>query len=354
MTDSDMPDIDNDDSDATDTTGPDDDNDTEPVTQKRLGNICTGQTICYNATNGTPITCSDTDSDFFGQDAYYANDADPKACTHQNFTTGAAIIADNNTGLEWTQDYWTLKYSEASSHCSNLEYGGKAKGYWRLPRPHELLTIVNNSNYGFAVDSEVFSTMPSISAASTPFWSSQNRGSESQNFVLYFYNGNLGVFSSSSTQKSYVKCVHGEPLPVGNFSTETITYNDIVYEIVTDSATGLIWQKNYKAYSPNDASTKTTWQQALQYCETLEYAGYNDWRLPNKNELASLMDFSKSSAPYSYFPDGITSGTFWTSTTYTYYANDAYAWRVDFSSGLINGNTKSGTMYSTICVRNAD
>lgn len=319
----------------------------------RLGNICTGQALCYNATNATPITCSDTDSGFFGQDAYYANDVDPKTCTPQNFT-GGTVIVDNNTGMEWTQNYWTLKYSEASSHCSNLEYGGKPQGYWRLPKPHELLTIVNNNNYGFAVDPEVFSTMPSTATASNPFWSSQNRGSEAKNFVLYLYNGNIGAFSSSGTQKSYVKCVHGDPLPVGNFSTETITYNDVDYEIVTDSTTGLIWQKNYRAYSANDASTKTTWQQALQYCEALEYAGYNDWRLPNKNELASLLDFSKSSAPYSYFPGGITSGNFWTSTTFTAYAKDGYAWRVDFSTGFVEGNTKTGTMYSAICVRNAE
>lgn len=319
----------------------------------RLGNICTGQTLCYNATNATPITCSDTDSGFFGQDAYYANDVEPKTCTPQNFTAGTVIV-DNNTGMEWTQNYWTLKYSEASSHCSNLEYGGKPKGYWRLPAPHELLTIVNNNNYGYAVDSEVFSTMPSTATASNPFWSSQNRGSEAKNFVLYLYNGNIGAFSSSGTQKSYVKCVHGDPLPVGNFSTETITYNDVDYEIVTDSTTGLIWQKNYRAYSANDASTKTTWQQALQYCEALEYAGYNDWRLPNKNELASLLDFSKSSAPYSYFPGGITSGNFWTSTTFSAYAKDGYAWRVDFSTGFVEGNTKTGTMYSVICVRNAE
>lgn len=320
---------------------------------KRLGNICTGQIPCYNATNATPITCSDTDSGFFGQDAYYANDAEQKTCIPQNFTAGTVIV-DNNTGMEWTLNYWTLKYSEASSHCSNLEYGGKPKGYWRLPAPHELLTIVNNNNYGYAVDSEVFSTMPSTATASNPFWSSQNRGSNAQNFVLYLYNGNIGTFSSSGTQKSYVKCVHGDPLPVANFSTETITYNDVDYEIVTDSTTGLIWQKNYRAYSANDASTKTTWQQALQYCEALEYAGYNDWRLPNKNELASLLDFSKPSAPYSYFPGGITSGNFWTSTTFTAYAKDGYAWRVDFSTGFVEGNTKSGTMYSTICVRNAE
>jgi hypothetical protein len=53
-------------------------------------------------------------------------------------------------------------------------------------------------------------------------------------------------------------------------------------EIVTDSKTKLMWQDNA------DASTVTrNWQGAIDYCESLNFGGYNDWRLPNIRELQS-------------------------------------------------------------------
>jgi hypothetical protein len=52
---------------------------------------------------------------------------------------------------------------------------------------------------------------------------------------------------------------------------------------VTDTGSGLMWQK---ATAPGTY----TWQAALSYCENLSLAGHSDWRLPNRNELESLVD----------------------------------------------------------------
>jgi hypothetical protein len=59
-------------------------------------------------------------------------------------------------------------------------------------------------------------------------------------------------------------------------------------DIVTDNDTSLIWE---------DGSTiaKKNWSEAISYCESLELGGYDDWRLPNKNELLSIVDYSKIS-----------------------------------------------------------
>ena len=56
---------------------------------------------------------------------------------------------------------------------------------------------------------------------------------------------------------------------------------------VTDSATGLTWQKA-------DSGQGMVWEDALAYCEDLELADLDDWRLPNAKELQSIVDYSRS------------------------------------------------------------
>jgi hypothetical protein len=65
---------------------------------------------------------------------------------------------------------------------------------------------------------------------------------------------------------------------------------------ITDRATGLTWAKfdsgHLKAGENKDG--KLNWQQALLWCENLEYAGHSDWRLPNVKELQSIVDYTRS------------------------------------------------------------
>lgn len=124
-------------------------------------------------------------------------------------------------------------------------------------------------------------------------------------------------------------------MPLFAAFTSTTVQGDV---IVTDTETGLIWQKTY-------VSGKT-WQQALSYCESLTYAGYSDWRLPNKNELASLINYKKYN-PASDFPDMLSTG-FWSSSTNVDYTS--YAWLVYFYGGGVGYDYKTGNDYVR-CVR---
>ncbi|MCX5884830.1 MAG: DUF1566 domain-containing protein [Proteobacteria bacterium] len=56
-------------------------------------------------------------------------------------------------------------------------------------------------------------------------------------------------------------------------------------DCVTDNLTGLIWAKN-----ANLPSGTMIWYKAIDYCNNLSLAGYTDWRLPNVNELESLVN----------------------------------------------------------------
>lgn len=55
---------------------------------------------------------------------------------------------------------------------------------------------------------------------------------------------------------------------------------------VTDQNSALIWQQ-----SPS--STGYSWQEAVDYCDDLELAGSDDWRVPSLKELFSISDFSQ-------------------------------------------------------------
>lgn len=67
--------------------------------------------------------------------------------------------------------------------------------------------------------------------------------------------------------------------------------------IVTDPNTGLQWQDIYSKINPNPTKTpkirvEKTLEKAIKYCEDLTIAGLDDWRLPNYNELFSLVIFT--------------------------------------------------------------
>ena len=112
--------------------------------------------------------------------------------------------------------------------------------------------------------------------------------------------------------------------------------------IVTDSETGLVWQKSYVG--------DKTWKEALAYCENLTYAGYSDWRLPDKNELASLINYAKYK-PSSDFPDMPSQDfSFWSSTTYVSEYDQKSAWSVYFRKAYISFSDKT-ISHHVRCVR---
>ena len=270
-----------------------------------LGNICTGLKYCYD--NSALINCPLSDEDFYGQDAQYA---EAGACIPQNFTIkkapGQNIVVDNNTGLEWQQAASDKKYTfeQAQNYCRELVYGGYSD--WRLPEPHEILSIVNiGQNNSF-----INNNFTNISADyDAELWTSHESKCLSVSEGSYSYCG---------SQSRNVLCVRGSKMKKGVFSSKTID-GDIV---VIDAATALIWQK--------DSGFRSTWKEALKYCENLDYAGRRDWRLPNKNEVISLMDFDKSEEPYSDFPD--IPDWLWSSSN-SFYVEDA--WCADFYSGYL-------------------
>jgi hypothetical protein len=119
---------------------------------------------------------------------------------------------------------------------------------------------------------------------------------------------------------------------------------------VTDPNTDLMWQAA-------TAAGTYTWEEALDYCENLSLAEHTDWRLPNRNELQSLVDYSLQQpaidpvlAENTVFSAEDT--PYWTSTTGIAY-DPLHAWIVDFLIGSVSHNEKFSDYYIR-AVRSAD
>ena len=123
--------------------------------------------------------------------------------------------------------------------------------------------------------------------------------------------------------------------PATRFTVQTNT------NCVTDNLTGLIWARNANQFG------KVTWPNALSSCNNLNYGGETDWRLPNWQELHSLIDVTHNNPALQTghpFAAVAIDDYYWSSTTDGGSAN--YAWVVGVNCGSIINRTKVTTYYA--------
>lgn len=295
-----------------------------------LGKICTNQDKCYDEQEEIP--CPAPGEDFYGQDAQYRD-----KCAKQKFQfrviSGEQVVEDVNTGFKWRKVPMHKTYSlgGAMKHCDNISF---ADDRWDLPTPQQLLTIIDNGRDHPALNTEFFPEMPD--SDDSYLWTGNFCYF---NFSFYWtagiHDGEIMHMNDETTQ--YFMCVKGKSFPAPSFTISVVNED----EIVKDSVSGLIWQKNYES--------NLTWKEALAYCENLEYAGFDDWRLPNKNELASLINY-EAEAPASDFPDMEGIFYYWSSSSYV--SDPTYAWAQYFYDGMVWRLDKTKDVFVR-CVRNA-
>ena len=114
--------------------------------------------------------------------------------------------------------------------------------------------------------------------------------------------------------------------------------------VVTNNVTQLQWQDNEAVMG----DSWKTWTEAIDYCEALSLDGHSDWRLPNKKELLSIVDYSRFDPAIKPVFTYTESYNYWSSTTDT--RDTSYAWFVGFYSGATGHYDKPDTIYVR-CVR---
>ena len=111
--------------------------------------------------------------------------------------------------------------------------------------------------------------------------------------------------------------------------------------IVTDDATKLEWQDDTPSLSK-------TWKESIEICENSTLGGYDDWRVPNLNELKSIVDRLKIYPAISTVFENSDNEKYWTSTSYD--GDKFFAWGVNFYNGSTVFENKK-TSLSVRCVR---
>jgi len=116
---------------------------------------------------------------------------------------------------------------------------------------------------------------------------------------------------------------------------------------VTDNLTGLTWLKNANcfgrlpwAYALNVASGLASGQ-----CSLTDNSTVGSWRLPNINELKSLLDSGQDypALPVNHEFINVVSNNYWSSTTISGLTD--YAWKVVMSQGIIQRDHKTNYLW---------
>ena len=332
----------------------------------------TGQTTCYDSSCKSG-TCPSPGESLYGQDANYSinpmsyTKLDDSGNPLPNSATSWAMVRDNVTHLVWEmKNDWDGVKNYKNQHdadniytwydgsigtpgddtdtddfikaLNNARYGGYSD--WRLPTIKELTNLVLIKT-GKAIDTGYF---PNIQGSE--YWSSTpfNFGSKSAwclNFNgggIHIYERSRGKYSCAVRGEKYDSSSHSDQvMPLNGVETVDSRYVDNNDGTVSDTITGLMWQKAMPDF-------EMTWAKALEYCENSTLANYSDWRLPTLKELISLVDYNRydPTIDISFFPNTAASHH-WTSTTGGY--SSCYAWLVDFYKGNEGNQTKSWDAY---------
>ncbi len=286
--------------------------------------VDTGQQVCYGDGLAV-IACPRPGEAYYGQDAQYRGNQPAYS------DNGDGTVTDLNTGLVWQKRSADGLYTwqQAAEYADRLVLGGHDD--WRFPTIKELYSLVlfsgNLRSRTPYIDTHYFDfEYPDTSTGrrliDAQYWSATRyvgrtmRGDISA-FGFNFADGRIKAYPTGigggPTKAACLRCVRG---PRGYGLND---FHDNGDGTITDRATGLMWTKA-------DSGVPLDWRRALEYAESLECAGYTDWRVPNAKELQSIVDYTRApdatdpakrtAAIDPVFDLTETESWFWTSTTH--------------------------------------
>jgi Protein of unknown function (DUF1566) len=269
-------------------------------------------------------------------------------------TTPTADFIDNNdgtvthktTGLVWMRCSMGQTWDKATANCTgtaatypyaqamSLTSTFASHSDWRLPNIAELQTIIERENYNPAINVTMFPNAPTGGS-----WSSSPNAYHSElTWFMNLSNGSGGGYNGNyDFLRAAVRLVRaGQSFGFLPLITPTADFTDNNDGSVTHKRTGLVWQRcsvgqTWTGTTCSGVASGYTWNAAMALTST--FAGYNDWRVPNQNELLSIAEYGAYNPAINIapFPNTPTGG-FWSSSPSAYSIHSA--WIVNFNEGV--------------------
>jgi len=107
---------------------------------------------------------------------------------------------------------------------------------------------------------------------------------------------------------------------------------------ITDNLTGLMWARQDGGFR--------TWQLGLDFANSLDLCGFTDWRMPNRKELLSLVNYNAGNVGIELLNNGFTfqvESVLWSSSSVAGSAGNA--WSLIVLPGIVTTAAKSGGNY---------
>lgn len=315
----------------------------------------TGQVTCHDA-SGYEIACAGSGQD--GESRRGVPWPSPR------FETERETVTDRLTGLVWCHNAnlaeFPMTWHEALDYVAQMNHG-QALGYsdWRIPNRRELRSLISHQNRQPALPSEhpftdLFqgwywsSTTAAISPAHAWYVNMEGGrmfyGGKDQSFLVWPVRGRgNGVLPVTGQTRCYseagdaISCAdtgqdgefaHGCPWPSPRF--------EVLRETVIDRLTNLHWRR------AADLVGEVTWAQALAAVARMneQPGALHVWRLPNINELESLVDCSMyGPALPAAHPFATVKDVYWSSTTSLYEPD--WAWALYLNKGAVGVGQKT-------------
>lgn len=303
------------------------------------GYLQTGQTHCYDVA-GNRVPCAGS-----GQDAAYQRGV---AAPKPRFITIADTVADRLTQLLWTRDAspaeFPASWEEARAFVAHMNKQQTA-GFqdWRLPSRPELRSLLSHQTRRPALPEG----HPFVNVFPSWYWTSTT-AAMAPDHAWYVSMDGARMFYGGKDQSFMVWPVRGPALgpaligpgrcaaqaPPGaadgaaRFQTEK--------DAIVDRWTALRWRR-----CADLTGMAVSWDQALQAVDALRRASQHPWRLPNINELESVVDCRNHSPA---LPRGHRwthlREAYWSSTTSVYEPD--WAWALYLDKGAVGVGQKAG------------
>jgi len=286
--------------------------------------LCSEAEWEYAARSGstTKYSCGDNDSCLDDVAWYSSNSGN----TTNSIKTKQANIWElydlHGNVWEWVQDWWHSDYTGAPTNGSAWE------------TPVDTYRVARGGDYGYPAAIQRSAKRAKILP---------NNQDNNVGFRLCGVKSRLpdtGQTTSYTTTfgEDHDYTINPPMYTVIDASADSDASNDVVI----DNVTGLMWHRQ-------DDNTTKSWSDASTDCQSSTMASYDDWRLPNVKELASILSFGGNRPTINDKFSSTSSSYYWSGNSYSGDSNSSFI--VLFDGMNFDTYTAKTELHYSRCVR---